>query len=140
MGASWPSRDKKGARRIGASTQSNLRGVSRLTDRAVKAFVANATVGGKLSEGVGFYAERTAGGLSWRVKYRYAGAERRYSIGSVPLAQARVERDRVKAPADGDASTSTLHTVGVGPFLQHVGEDASQRRARSTPRHGASWV
>ena len=31
------------------------------------------------------------------MKYRYAGAERRYSIGSVPLAHARVERDRVKA-------------------------------------------
>ena len=82
---------------MGASKQSNLRGVNRLTDRAVKAFVANAKTGSKFSDGGGLYAERTAGGLSWRIKYRYAGAERRYSMGSIPLAEARAERDRVKA-------------------------------------------
>ena len=52
---------QKGGTAHGASTKSNLRGVNRLTDRAVKAFVASPTVGGKLSDGGGLYAERTAG-------------------------------------------------------------------------------
>ena len=71
LGASRPGRDKKGGTGhggMGASKQSNLRGVNRLTHRAVKAFVANAKTGTKFSDGGGFYAERTAGGLSWRLK------------------------------------------------------------------------
>ena len=82
---------------MGASRKLNQRGINRLTDRALKAFVATATIGSKLSDGGGLYAERTAGGISWRIKYRYAGAERRYSMGNVPLAEARAERHRVKA-------------------------------------------
>jgi hypothetical protein len=62
----------------------------------VKAFATGAKIGTKLSDGGGLYAERTAGRLSWRLKYRYAGAERRYSMGSIPLGQARAARDRVK--------------------------------------------
>ncbi len=71
-----------------ASKQLNRQGINRLTDRALKAFVTAAKIGTKLSDGGGLYAERTAGGLSWRLKYRYAGAERRYSMGNISLAEA----------------------------------------------------
>jgi integrase len=76
-------------------------GASRLTDKAVKAFVAKAEPGKKLADGGGLYLFITpAGGATWRVKYRIDGKEKIYSIGPYPLvtlASARVELGEVKA-------------------------------------------
>lgn len=73
----------------------------KLTDKAVKAFVAKAERGKKLPDGGGLHLFITpAGGATWRIKYRIDGKEKIYSIGAypaVPLAAARVELTEVKA-------------------------------------------
>lgn len=73
----------------------------KLTDKAVKAFVAKAERGKKLSDGGGLHLFITpAGGTTWRIKYRIDGKEKIYSIGTYPaisLAAARVELTEIKA-------------------------------------------
>lgn len=72
-----------------------------LTDKALKAFVAQKAHGKKLSDGGGLYILITpAGSASWRIKYRIEGKEKTYSIGNYPqvsLAAARTELAEVKA-------------------------------------------
>lgn len=74
---------------------------AKLTDKAVKAFVAKAERGKKLADGGGLHLFITpAGGATWRIKYRIDGKEKLYSIGQYPqisLAAARVELGEVKA-------------------------------------------
>ena len=54
----------------------------KLSDKAVKAFVARAEIGKKLADGGGLHLFITlAGGTTWRVKYRIQGKERVYSLG-----------------------------------------------------------
>jgi integrase len=76
-------------------------GAGKLTDKAVKAFVAKAERGKKLADGGGLHLFITpAGGATWRVKYRLDGKEKIYSIGPYPLvalAAARAELIDVKA-------------------------------------------
>lgn len=73
----------------------------KLTDKAVKAFVAKGERGKKLADGGGLHLFVTpAGGTTWRIKYRIEGKEKIYSIGPYPLvslAAARVELGEVKA-------------------------------------------
>jgi integrase len=73
----------------------------KLTDRAVKAFVAKGNRAKKLADGGGLHLFITpAGGATWRVKYRIEGKEKIYSVGPYPLiglAAARVELGEVKA-------------------------------------------
>ena len=73
----------------------------KLTDKAVKAFVAKAERGKKLPDGGGLHLFVTpAGGATWRIKYRIDGKEKIYSVGTYPavsLAAARVELTEVKA-------------------------------------------
>lgn len=55
----------------------------------------------KLSDGRGLYLEVTANGSRyWRLKYRYAGKEKRLAFGVYPevsLAQAREKREAAKS-------------------------------------------
>lgn len=55
----------------------------------------------KLSDGGGLYLEVTTNGSRyWRLKYRYAGKEKRLAFGVYPevsLAQAREKRDAAKS-------------------------------------------
>lgn len=73
----------------------------KLTDKAVKAFVAKVECGKKLADGGGLHLFITpAGGTTWRIKYRIDGKEKIYSIGPYPLVSlsaARVELSEVKA-------------------------------------------
>jgi integrase len=73
----------------------------KLTDKAVKAFVAKAERGKKLPDGGGLHLFITpAGGATWRIKYRIDGKEKIYSVGTYPavsLAAARVGLTEVKA-------------------------------------------
>lgn len=73
----------------------------KLTDRAIKAFVAKMERGKKLADGGGLHLFITpAGGATWRIKYRIDGKEKIYSIGAYPaisLAAARVELGEVKS-------------------------------------------
>jgi integrase len=60
-------------------------GVHRLTERAIKTFLARGAEG-KLSDGGGMFLTTTAAGTPvWRVKYRLAGKELLYSIGQYPV-------------------------------------------------------
>lgn len=73
----------------------------KLTDKAVKAFVAQSERGKKLADGGGLHLFITAaGGATWRIKYRIDGKEKIYSIGGYPavsLAAARVELSEIKS-------------------------------------------
>lgn len=75
-------------------------GLSKLSDKAVKAFAAKAEPGKKLADGGGLYLFiMPGGGATWRVKYRIERKEKSYSIGTYPqvtLAAARVELVEVK--------------------------------------------
>jgi len=61
--------------------------------------------GYKLGDSAGLYLYVTRNGFkSWRLKYRFAGQEKKIVLGSYPqlsLADARKERDRVRALASG---------------------------------------
>lgn len=80
-------------------TSGGMRG--KLSDKAVKAFVSKAAPGEKLADGGGLYLHiSSAGSPIWRVKYRFDGKEKLYTIGSYPLhslATARIELGEVKA-------------------------------------------
>ncbi|MQA37838.1 tyrosine-type recombinase/integrase [Rugamonas aquatica] len=76
-------------------------GLSKLSDKAVKAFATAAEPGKKLADGGGLHLFITpAGSATWRIKYRIEGKEKLFSIGPYPqvsLAAARVELGEVKA-------------------------------------------
>jgi integrase len=73
----------------------------KLSDRAVKSFLAKAERGKKLADGGGLYLFiPPSGSANRRVKYRIQGTEKIYSVGPYPLvslAAARVELAEVKA-------------------------------------------
>ena len=77
------------------------RGINKLSDRKVRAFVAKGETGRKLSDGGGMFITLTPAGTPvWRIKYRLAGKEQLYSIGAYPgvsLDSARIQRELVKA-------------------------------------------
>src|SRR5689334_6469900 len=86
---------------MGVSTQRGT-GVNRLTDAKVRAFAAKRGNDSKkkLFDGSGLFLTHTkAGTATWRVKYRYGGVERVFSVGPYPgvsLQAARAERDSVR--------------------------------------------
>jgi len=75
--------------------------LGKLSDKAVKAFVAKAAPGRKLADGGGLYLfTPPAGSANWRIKYRLEGKEKIYSVGPYPvvsLAAARAALAEVKA-------------------------------------------
>lgn len=79
------------------------RATNKLNNLKVKAFAAKgaSVIGKKLADGGGMYLTITpAGSAIWRIKYRFSGAERTYTIGAYPgvtLEKARAEREEVKA-------------------------------------------
>lgn len=81
------------------------RATNKLTDLKIRSFISKCRAGKakatKLSDGAGMYLMLTpAGTPAWRVKYRLAGKERVYAIGTYPtvtLEGARAEREAIKA-------------------------------------------
>lgn len=79
-------------------------GIGALSDLSIKRFTAKAKAGQagkkKLSDGGGMYLMLTQAGTAvWRIKYRFGGVERLFSIGAYPdigLEAARAEREQVK--------------------------------------------
>lgn len=109
-------------------------GTGRLSDKAVKAFVAKAECGKKLADGSGLYLFITpAGGATWRIKYRLGGKEKTYSIGSYPLvtlSAARAELSDVKSlllegkdPVDNRRVNRAAHAASSDNTFQAVAED-----------------
>ena len=73
-------------------TSGGIRG--KLTDKAVKAFVAKSKPGKKLADGGGLHLFITpAGRTAWRVKYRIEGKEKLYSVGPYPLVSLAAARN-----------------------------------------------
>lgn len=80
------------------------RAINKLSDLAVKAFIARARRGTaakkKLSDGGGMYLTLTPAGTPvWRAKYRFGGREKLYAIGIYPevsLEAARAKREELK--------------------------------------------
>jgi integrase len=91
--------------KTGGGIARGARTLSRLSDRAVRAFVAKRRAGQavptKLSDGGGLYLMMTPAGTAvWRLKYRLGGKEKLYAVGVYPgvgLEAARAEREAVKA-------------------------------------------
>ncbi len=82
----------------------SARATNKLNDRRIKAFITKSQAGQaktkKLSDGGGMYLTLTPAGTAvWRIKYRFDGDERLYSIGTYPdigLEAARAEREGLK--------------------------------------------
>jgi integrase len=80
------------------------RATNKLSDRTIKAFISHHRKGQasakKLSDGGGMFLTITSAGTpTWRIKYRFGGDERLYSIGAYPdigLEAARAERAAIK--------------------------------------------
>ena len=72
-----------------------------LTDKGIKSFIARSTPGSKLADGRSHYLLITQTQTAiCRIKYRFEGKEKSYSIDGYPqnsLAQARLELNEVKA-------------------------------------------
>ena len=106
----------------------------RLTDKGIKAFLARAESGKKLSDGGGMYLFSTPpGGANWRVKYRIEGKEKIYSIGTYPLvslAAARAELGEVKAlllegkdPVSHRRMSRAAHAATSGNTFQNIAQE-----------------
>lgn len=109
-------------------------GSGKLSDKAVKAFVAKAERGKKLADGGGLHLFITpAGGSTWRIKYRLDGKEKIYSIGPYPLvalAAARVELGEVKAlllegkdPVSNRRVNRAAHSASTDNTFQAVAQE-----------------
>ncbi len=108
--------------------------VTKLSDKAVKAFMSTAVPGKKLADGAGLHLFKTpAGGCTWRVKYRLDGKEKLYSIGPYPLvslASARVELASVKGyllegrdPVAQRRISRVMHAVSTDTTLESVARE-----------------
>lgn len=94
--------------------------MARLSDRAIRALKPSDRVR-RVFDGGGLYLEVTPDGHRyWRLKYRYAGKEKRLAVGVYPdvcLAEARAKRDEARAHLRADRDPSAL-------------KQAEKRRAR----------
>jgi integrase len=97
------------------------RGVDRLSDRRVQAFVRRARVGARLWDGHAMYLERTEHAASWRLKFRHGAhrVERSFTLGQYPtlsLADARDARNEARK----------LVAKGIDPVQQRRADRAAQ--------------
>lgn len=119
----------------------------KLTDKAVKAFVAKAERRKKLPDGGGLHLFKTpAGGTTWRIKYRIEGKEKIYSIGPYPLvtlAAARVELGEVKAlllegkdPVSHRRVSRAAHAASADNTFQSIAQEwLTMKRKEWSPVH-----
>ena len=80
----------------------------------------------RLSDGRGMYLEIVpAGGKWWRFKYRFAGRERRMSLGvypDVPLAAAREKREEARRQIAADSKGTRFQILSRVTRMQSVAE------------------
>lgn len=109
---------------VGGIGRGIRRSTNRLSDRAVKSFLARARAGDapkkKLFDGGGLYLTVTPAGTGvWRIKYRMNGKERLVAVGvhpEVSLADARAKRDALRSQLRG----------GLDPVVVRVNRTAAQ--------------
>lgn len=91
---------------------------------------------GKHFDGNGLYVEVTPGGSRlWRMKYRYAGKEKRLAFGMFPEVSIAEARDRT-------AKARTLLRDGIDPGVAKVETAAAAKRAAGStfPKVAAAWL
>lgn len=125
---------------------------AKLTDKAVKAFVVSAAPGKKLADGGGlFLFMPKIGGANWRIKYRIAGKEKIYSVGTYPLislAAARVALSEVKAlllekkdPVSERRINKAAAAAGSEQTYKAVAQDwLTMKKKEWSPRHYSKSV
>src|SRR5262245_57562231 len=129
--------------------EKKARGTNKLSDRAVKAFIAKSRSGtadkGKLADGGGLYVTVTAAGTPvWRLKYRIGGKEGLFAIGTYPMVSleaARIARDEAKTliaqgrdpvkarqveRVESAAASDTTFAVVAGEWLEKRKADWSE--------------
>jgi integrase len=119
------------------------RSTNRLTDRTVRAFIAATGQGEaktkKLSDGGGLFLTVTPAGTAvWRMKYRYAGKEKLYSIGQYPivaLEAARAAREVARAhlregkdPTQARDLRRVSHVTASGNTFEAVAQHWLEKR------------
>lgn len=106
-----------------------------LTDVQIRTFKCQPSKSVKLFDGRGLYLEVTGTGSRWwRLKYRYAGKEKRLSLGVYPETSLKEARDRCD-------EARQLLMDGVDPSQQRqVDKLASAERAENTfEKIGREW-
>lgn len=116
----------------------NARAINKLTDVKIRAFISKAKAGtaakGMLSDGGGLFIMLTPAGTPvWRIKYRLAGKEKLYAVGTYPavsLEAARVEREQIKAllregrdPVQARSVDKAAATVASGNTFEALATD-----------------
>lgn len=120
-------------------------GIGKLTDKAIKAFIAKAVPNSKLTDGGGLHLFITqAGNPVWRIKYRLDGKEKTYSPGAYPevsLAAARGELEQVKAQLrqhkDPVSERRLRRAEGAAAVAQTFGVVANEWLGRKKKEWGA---
>jgi Arm domain-containing DNA-binding protein len=108
---------------------------ARLTDAAIRSAVPSGkTI--KMFDGGGLYLELAPSGRKWRrLKYRYAGVEKRISLGTYPqttLKEARQARDSAKKHLQQGSDPSACRKNGEGSYSQGPATHGRKGRARVT--------
>ena len=103
------------------------------------------TAPGKLTDGGGLYLEvRPSGSKLWRYRYRIAGKENVFALGTypqIPLLEARSERDKARAlvkqgihPSHNRQALVTLQVAENGNTFEAIAREwIEQRRAKWSP-------
>ena len=120
-------------------------GIGKLTDKAIKSFIAKAVPNSKQTDGGGLYLFITlAGNPVWRIKYKLEGKEKTYSPGPYPdisLAAARAELEQVKAQVrqhkDPVSERRLRRAEGAAAVAQTFGVVASEWLDRKKKEWGA---
>lgn len=101
----------------------------------------------RYSDSGGLYLEvHPSGGKYWRWKYRFAGKEKRISLGTypdVPLAQARLDRDKARAtlkeghdPVQLRKDTKLARHIAIGTTFEAVARSWFEHwKGPRSPRH-----
>ena len=119
--------------------------LNRLTDQACRKAVAEPGREKRLYDGGGLYlAIRPSGAKSWKLKYRWHGAEKKLTIGPYPLIGLREARDRrdeaklrISAGTDPSAEKKARQRkVAIGETFEEVARSwHASKKAKLTPRY-----
>lgn len=133
----------------GGITAPERRTTNKLSDRTIKAFLAEERKADgeswrKLGDGQGLYLQTTAAGNPvWRVKYRYGGKERTYSIGAYPdvsLAEAREVRATVRKQLKEGIDPTTERKLERAKTAASFGESFAEVTAAWLAHRESEWT
>ncbi len=133
---------------VGGIGEGRRRTTNNLTDKAIKSFLAQERKAAgpswrKLGDGQGLYLTTTgAGNPVWRLKYRYGGTERTYSIGGYPdtsLAEAREVRATVRRQVSAGVDPTTARRIERAKTAASYGETFAEATAKWLAHRRSGW-